>query len=192
VGQKLEGRKKGKKLVGIILALVIVLLIFSSINKNGEEEMTVTSNDTYQFQDIESMEKADSIEEAFERIFGKERNYEEMIYNDTQILMDIEMKPGIDTRMEMIDFLHYLQFSGLTTRDSISGLPPENADDKYFYVTMRVFQPIKPGMNEQEPHQSWNIITDKVEIMDFSDKDTVLGEIHRYGVFKGVNPSGMK
>ncbi|USK31385.1 hypothetical protein LIT32_25155 (plasmid) [Bacillus sp. CMF21] len=57
---------------------------------------------------------------------------------------------------------------------------------------MNVFQPIKPGMNLPDPHQKWGISTKNVKAMDFSDKETLLGEIHLYGKFQGVNPSEMK
>ncbi|MGM0878075.1 MAG: hypothetical protein ACQEWV_26000 [Bacillota bacterium] len=56
---------------------------------------------------------------------------------------------------------------------------------------IRYYQPTKPGMNRPESHQEWSINVDTVMEMDFSDKDTMLGEISRYGHFSGVNPSGM-
>lgn len=185
-----------KKHARILIALVIGLGVgfisgyFFEKNKDitAEKDILVGINESYQFRDIESMEKASSIEEAFNHIFGEERLYGEgIIYNGTQILTDIEMQPGLNTRMEMIDFLHYVQFSELTTRNSVENLTPANLQDKYYYLTMRVYQPKKPGMNEQKPYQMWSIYTDKVEEMDFSDKGTMLEEIHKYGKLDGTN-----
>lgn len=94
-----QGKNKNEKIVGILVALVIVLggLLIFSINKNGvetkekkediktvseKETKPVSSNEPYQFQDIESMEKASSIKEAFERIFGKDRLFDD--YEDNE------------------------------------------------------------------------------------------------------------
>ncbi|WP_454862266.1 hypothetical protein [Peribacillus frigoritolerans] len=242
-----------KKIVGILVALVIVLggLLIFSINKNGDETKEkkediktvsekeakpVASNEMYQFQDIESMEKATSIKEAFERIFGKDRLFDDFednesfngeikyslngLYNTDNIPSDewskyfpekqyffesmfisIAMKPGFDTRMEMIDFLHYLQFSGLTKPGYIKESLPEDSVEVFgvyhtepeeippFRIDMTVRQQIKPGMNTPEPHQTWSISSEVVEVMDFSDKEDIFNRIQSYGDFKGYNPS---
>lgn len=239
-----------KKLVGILVALVIVLgglLIFEYVKDSGEETkvegeaaIAITeTNETYHFKDIESMEKATSIKEAFERIFGKDRLFDNFkdsdsyngeikydlggvykteniskenrftYYPDKQyffqfMFINITMKTGFDTRMEMIDFLHYLQFSGLTKPHFIQGSLPEDSvkinsiaptapeEIPSFDINMQVFQQIKPGMNMPESHQGWSISSDVIEVMDFSNKDDILNSIHMYGKFDGVNPSGMK
>lgn len=242
-----------KKIVGILVALVIVLggLLIFSINKNGEETKEkkeaiktvsekeakpVASNETYQFQDIESMEKATSIKEAFERIFGKDRLFDDFednesfngeikydlygVYNADNIpsgemskyipgkqyffesmYFGIVMKPGFDTRMEMIDFLHYLQFSGLTKPGYIKESLPEDSIEVSgvyhtepeemppFLINMTVRQQMKPGMNIPEPHQTWTISSQVVDVMDFSDKEDIFNRILSYGDFKGYNPS---
>ncbi|MEH7306472.1 hypothetical protein [Neobacillus drentensis] len=219
----------------------------------AEEDKSDGSNKSYQFQDIESMEKATSVKEAYERIFGKDRlfddfkdgdperdpnstsfkdffdgeikydlngyyefknlppsetlkYYPDKPYSYQNIYFNIAMKPGLDTRMEMIDFLHYLQSSGLTKPHLIKESLPEgsvrvNSVDPHpnagpeknpsFNIYMNVFQKIKPGMNKPESHQRWSISSDVIEVMDFSDKETMLGEIDKYGKFEGVNPSGM-
>lgn len=123
------------------------------------------------------------------------------------VIINITMKPGVDTRMEMIDFLHYLKFSGLTKPHYIKESLPEDSvkvngilnsvnatPEKIppFTIYMSVFQPIKSGMNTPEPHQEWSISSDIIEKMDFSDEEDVLNNINMYGKFKGVNPSGMK
>ncbi|MEP9409526.1 hypothetical protein ABKP09_24930 [Peribacillus frigoritolerans] len=242
-----------KKIVGILVALVIVLgaLLIFSINKNGvetkekkediktvseKEAKPVSSNEPYQFQDIESMEKATSIKEAFERIFGKDRLFDDYednesfnreikyslygVYNTDNIpsgemskylpekqyffesmFISIAMKPGFDTRMEMIDFLHYLQFSGLTKPGFIKESLPEDSVKVFgvyhavpeeippFLINMSVFQQIKPGMNLPEPHQKWSISSEVIEVMDFSDKEDIFNRIQSYGTFDGYNPS---
>lgn len=266
------GNKILKKLVGILVALVIVLgglLIFEYTKDNGEKmkakgEITTASteeaknhtrdNRNYQFKDIESIKKATSIKEAYERIFGKERlfddfkdsesysDYERSNFNDPfkgeikyyvngvyktentrnkdgsliyypenqyyydMMNIDITLKPSLDTRMEMIDFLHYLQYSGLTKPHfikeslpedfvmvmSVNPKDPEEIELEPFMINMRVYQQIKPGMNMPESHQGWSISSDVIEVMDFSDKEGILNSIHQYGKFEGVNPSGMK
>jgi hypothetical protein len=200
-----------KKYVGILVALVIGLgigFIFGYFYENGEvtkekekdiktatavKDKSDSSNKTYQFKDIESMEKAKTVGEAIDRIFGDERlvktegnkdmftEYYKEKLPTTGVLIPFFMKPGSDSRMEMIDFLHYIKFSGLM----------ENAWGEGYHIQMNVFQPIKPGMNLPDPHQKWGIKIDKLKVMDFSDKETMLGEIHQYGEFEGVNPSGM-
>ncbi|MCK2000485.1 hypothetical protein MZM54_03640 [[Brevibacterium] frigoritolerans] len=258
-----------KKLVWILVALVIVLggLLISEYMKDDREEAkekgeaatvvakevgkSTEDNETYHFQDIENMEKATSINEAFVRIFGKDRLFDDFkdsdsysdyessnfkdpyngdikyylsgVYDSDNIPSDdrftyfpekqyffesmfigISLKPGFDTRMEMIDFLHYLQYSGLTnhqfikealSEDSVKVYniyPTEPEEKKPFTINMEVYQQIKPGMNMPESHQGWSISSDIIEAMDFSDKESILNSIHMYGKFEGVNPSGMK
>ena len=105
--------------------------------------------------------------------------------------------------MEMIDFLHYLQYSGLTKQHFIKEtLPedfvvvsfinprePEDLEREPFMINMRVYQQIKPGMNMPESHQGWSISSDVIEVMDFSDKEDILDSISQYGKFEGYNPS---
>ncbi|WP_162800324.1 hypothetical protein [Oceanobacillus zhaokaii] len=105
--------------------------------------------------------------------------------------------------MEMVDFLHYLQFSGLTKPDFVKETLPEDSvsvmsiyntetpeEIPPFTVYMEVFQEIKPGMNKPESHQGWSISSDVIEVMDFSDKEHIVNNINMYGNFEGVNPSG--
>ena len=151
-----------------------------------------------EFKDIESMGKAESIEEAFEGVFGQDRlfNHEEIRIDDNprynedyssrnigkDIYIPIEFKAGIDTRIEMIDFLHYLQYSDLANSDN------DNLHYESFNLNMSVFEPIKPGMNLPEPYQKWSIDSTKIEVMDFTNKKKMLEEIHFYGEFEGYNP----
>lgn len=256
-----------KKLVGILAALVIVLggLLIYEYSKDNREATkvngeTVVKGDkptedkrNYKFKDIESMEKATSVKEAYERIFGKDRlfddfkdsdsysDYERSNFNDPfkseikyylngvyetenaskegrliyypenpyyydSMNIDITLKPSLDTRMEMIDFLHYLQYSGLTKPHlikeslpqdfvmvmSVNPKKPEEIELEPFMINMRVYQQIKPGMNMPESHQGWSISSDVIEVMDFSDKESILNSITQYGKFEGVNPSNMK
>lgn len=256
-----------KKLVLVVLAIVLGgLLIFKYANDNEEEtkakgEATSAStvrdgtatehNGNYQFQDIENIEKATSIKEAYERIFGKDRLFDDYkdseSYSDTtrsfndpykgeikyflkggyenkgntrnksgryiynpekphyydSINIDITLNPSLDTRMEMIDFLHYLQYSGLTKQhfiketlsedfvvvSFINPREPEDLEREPFMINMRVYQQIKPGMNMPESHQGWSISSDVIEVMDFSDKEDILDSISQYGKFEGYNPS---
>lgn len=248
-----------KKLVGILIGLVIVLaglLIYGFFQyKNLATTVTVedkiveksvatkeqadksgsNKSKTYQFQDIESMPKATSVPQAFERIFGKNRLFNdfkdygpsdsykgEIIYylkgifdfdnipiNDRSIynpgkpyiyhsiLINFIMKSGVDTRMEMIDFLHYLKFSGLTKNDLIKEplpkdsivyinqiLPTKPEQMPNFSITMAVFPQIKPGMNTPHSSQYWSINSDSIEQMDFSDKQDILNNITMYGKFQ--------
>jgi hypothetical protein len=261
---------KLKKLVVILAALVIVLgglLIYEYAKDNREETKTKgesvpaiaakvekPSEDgrTYHFKDIDGMKKATSVKEAFVRIFGKDRlfddfkdsesytDYEKGNFNDPykgeikyylngvyqfenipseermkyypdkqyyfdMMNIDITMKPDVDTRMEMIDFLHYLQYSGLTKPHfikeslpenfvmvmSVNPKDPEEIELEPFMINMRVYQQIKPGMNMPESHQGWSINSDVIEKMDFSDKEDILNNVAAYGKFEGVNPSGM-
>jgi hypothetical protein len=173
-----------------------------------KKEESTESNKTYQFQDIESMEKAQSVGEARDKFFGTERLvkiediYKEALTDSIErpvilaqqkeyykekpampgLSIPFFMKPGFDSRMEMIDFLHYIQCSGLT----------ENAWGKPYYISMSVYQSYKSGVELPEPHQGWGISTEKLKVMDFSDKETMLEEIHLYGDFTGINPSGTK
>ncbi|PET75430.1 hypothetical protein CN514_04150 [Bacillus sp. AFS001701] len=246
-----------KKLVGFLVALVIILgtllaITYSKLNEEivkgkketiktttVEKKKTVASDKTYHFKDVEKMEKAASVQEAFERIFGKNRLFDDYKANDVydakikyvlngvydtkeipddqwgkyfpgkqylfnSIGIAIKMKPGVDTRMEMIDFLHYLKFSGLTQPHTFETTLPEdsvkvftispNLPEKLptFNINMNVFQPIKPGMNTPVPHQKWSISSDVIEKIDFSNKEDILNQITMYGNFEGVNPSGMK
>src|SRR5699024_5402373 len=103
---------------------------------------------------------------------------EEALFFDV-VGINIDMKIGYDSRMEMIDLLHYIQYSGLL----------ENALEDSYTIRMSIFSERKPGMNEVEAHQSSRISTEKIGAMDFSDKDMMLVELSRYGNFEGVNPS---
>lgn len=272
--KKQGGNKRLKKLVGILIGLVIVLmglLVFgyfqyknlgvtketltvekSVATKEQAEKSVATkeqaekagSDESYQFQDIESMPKATSVKEAFERIFGKNRlfddfkksdsysDYERSNFNDPydgeikyslkriykilkndrlnnkfiynpenpylfeRMRIGITMKSGIDTRMEMIDFLHYLKFSGLTKphiikeplpKDSVKvdfilSVTPEPLPS--FNIDMFVYPQIKPGMNMPKFQQKWLISSDVIEQMDFSDKQDILNNITMYGQFE--------
>lgn len=241
-----------KKLVGILIGLVIVLaglLIYGFFHYKNLATTTVTvedkavgsvatkeqtnksdNNETYQFKDIESMPKATSVQQAFDRIFGKNRLFNDFKGNRPEIkyhLNGIEpnirtaivskdwhkynpekpyffydvgiamtVKSGIDTRMEMIDFLHYLKFSGLTEPHIIKESLPEDSVTVFrimakepeqippFTIAMAVFPQIKPGMNTPERLQSWVIKSDVIEQMDFSDKQDILNNITMYGDFK--------
>lgn len=120
-----------------------------------------------------------------------------------RLFIGIAMKPELDTRMEMIDFLHYLQYSGLTKPHFIKVPLPEDSvkvnsinPNKHkkmepFTIDMRVYQQIKPGMNMPESLQGWSISSEIIEVMDFSDKEDILNNITKYGKLEGVNPSGM-
>lgn len=253
-----------KRLVGILGVLVIILggaLVYFVFIEKGPEEVANGSpakvdkeNESpgnYQFQDIESMEKATSVKEAYERIFGKNRlfddfkdsdsysDYEKSNFNDPfkgeikyylkgvnepgelpdndsfkyspekqhyyyfdMLNTDIILQPKFDTRMEMIDFLHYLQFSGLTKPHFVKEALPEDfvmitsihhneikREPEPFMINMRVYQEIKPGMNMPESHQGWSISSDVIEVMDFSDKESILNSITMYGKFSGYNPT---
>jgi len=195
------------------------------------------------------MKKATSVKEAFERIFGKERlfddfkdsdsysDYEKMNFNDPingeikyivkgvyetenisrenlfkyypekqyyfeWISIDITLKPNLDTKMEMIDFLHYLQYSGLTKPHYIKETLPEDSvvvttispkepeEIKPFIINMKVYEQIKPGMNMPESHQGWKIGSEIIEVMDFSDKEDILNSITKYGEFRNNYPAG--
>lgn len=238
-----------KKRVGILLTIVFCLGIgfaFGYIYAN-KEATNEQANEMYKFQDIESMEKANSVKEAFEHIFGEDRLFDDLKDSDTayygpdshfedpfdgeikyyisgttekdesrnylpnkryvfeHIVINITLKPGHDTRMEMIDFLHYLQYSGLSEPHFIEEALPEdsvrvvsrygdvndaNVSEETFAISMDVYQQIKPGMNTPEPHQEWFIHSDAIEAMDFSDKNEIFNNITRYGNFEGYNPSG--
>ncbi|MCM3725091.1 hypothetical protein M3226_05185 [Neobacillus cucumis] len=241
-----------KKLVGILIGLVIVLaglLIYGYFHYKNLATTTVTvedkvvgsvatkeqanrtdNNETYQFKDIESMRKATSEKQAFERIFGKNRLFDDFKGNRPEIKyhlkgidpnirtalvskdghkynpekpylffymsIAITAKSGIDTRMEMIDFLHYLKFSGLTKPHIIKESLPEDSVKvdglmakepeqlPPFTIFMTVFPQIKPGMNMPEPLQNWMIKSDIIEQMDFSDKQDILNNITMYGKFQ--------
>ncbi|MCM3619650.1 hypothetical protein M3936_18935 [Sutcliffiella horikoshii] len=173
-----------KKLIIGLVALVIVLsglliLEYAKDNRVSSVIAEGTKKQTYQFQDIESMDKAKNVEEAFDKIIGKERLIHNNNTYENNALFPFDLKPGYDTRMEMIDLLHYIQHSGLI----------ENESGHIYLVQMAVYNPIKPGMKRQGPHQKWGISTGDIKVMDFSDKETMLREISLYGTFEGYNPS---
>ncbi|MGE7835208.1 hypothetical protein [Viridibacillus arvi] len=180
-----------KKLVGFLIALVIILGGLWSFNLRDDSKGVMENNkdykesvlntlenheqpdfESYQFKDIESMEKAETLEEAFDKIFGNERLFDGDMDGG---VITIEMKPDYDTRREMIDFLHFIQYSDLIGSE---------LDEKTGIVNMQVVKPIKPGMNRPEAHQKWAIHVDQVKIMDFRDKETMLDEISLYGKYE--------
>lgn len=95
-----------KKLVGILTVLVIILggLLTFEYLKDSKEETKVKGEDlktiteeaeqltedkrNYEFKDIENLEKATSVKEAFERIFGKERLFDD--FKDSDSYTDYE------------------------------------------------------------------------------------------------------
>jgi hypothetical protein len=189
-----------KKLVGILVSLVIVLVavvIFGYFHYENRQVVGLegqdveTKRDGYEFRDIESMEKAKTVGEVIDIFFSEDRlvktdsNKElyELYYKDklatSAVIIPFFMLPASDSRKEMIDFVHYIQRSELF----------ENAWGEPYNIQMYVYQPIKPGMNLPSPHQQWEISTKNLKLMDFSDKETMVWEIQQYGNFEGYNPS---
>ncbi|GAA1386270.1 hypothetical protein [Peribacillus frigoritolerans] len=180
------------------------------LKKEEKQEIMKEVKQEYEFKDIEKMDKEKSFEEAFDNYFGHDRHFtayaygdekEEIIfggpikeldmnetssYYDREVQIYIQMKIGVDTRVEMIDFLHYLKYSGLLEVEE----PIENdSNGDAFPIRMLVYPPTKPGMNTPEAYQEWTINNKKVEAMDFSDKLDILRFISQYGEFEGVNPT---
>lgn len=175
--------------------------------KEEKQEIMKEVKQEYEFKDIERMDKAKSFEEAFDNYFGHDRHFtayangdenDEILLGgpireldwkqiaDREVQIHIQMKIGVDTRVEMIDFLHYLQYSGLLdVEEPIDNDPNEDS----FRIRMLVYPPTKPGMNIPEAYQEWSINNKKVKVMDFSDKLDILRYISQYGEFIGVNPT---
>lgn len=189
-----------KKFIAILVSLIIVLLgviIFGYFYYENrevvslEEQIVDANRDAYKFRDIEGIEKAKTVGEAIDAFFYDERlvktednksMYEEYYkeeLNVSGVLIPFFMIPASDSRKEMIDFLHYIQYSELL----------ETAWGEPFLIQMNVFQPIKPGMNLPDPHQKWGVSTENLKLMDFSEKETMVWEIQQYGKFEGYNPS---
>lgn len=188
-----------KNIVAILTSLMIFFggfFLYVRINdqnsrKNEIEKITVSNkikmskieSERYQFQDVEEIDKAQSIEEAFDFIFGKDR-----LFNNTSINffpgnidVNISGNTGTNTRMEMIDFLNYIQYSNLITTSSINDKFKIDNKEEPYNLNMVVYGLIEPGMNDQEPQQTWILSTDKIELMDFTDKNKILSDISLYG-----------
>ena len=188
-----------KNIVAILTSLMIFFggfFLYVRINdqnsrKNEIEKITVSNkikmskieSERYQFQDVEEIDKAQSIEEAFDFIFGKDR-----LFNNTSINffpgnidVNISGNTGTNTRMEMIDFLNYIQYSNLITTSSINDKFKIDNKEEPYNLNMVVYGLIEPGMNDPEPQQTWILSTDKIELMDFTDKNKILSDIGLYG-----------
>ena len=188
-----------KNIVAILTSLMIFFggfFLYVRINdqnsrKNEIEKITVSNkikmskieSERYQFQDVEEVDKAQSIEEAFDFIFGKDR-----LFNNTSINffpgnidVNISGNTGTNTRMEMIDFLNYIQYSNLITTSSINDKFKIDNKEEPYNLNMVVYGLIEPGMNDPEPQQTWILSTDKIELMDFTDKNKILSDISLYG-----------
>lgn len=188
-----------KNIVAILTSLMIFFggfFLYVRINdqnsrKNEIEKITVSNkikmskieSERYQFQDVEEIDKAQSIEEAFDFIFGKDR-----LFNNTSINffpgnidVNISGNTGTNTRMEMIDFLNYIQYSNLITTSSINDKFKIDNKEEPYNLNMVVYGLIEPGMNDPEPQQTWILSTDKIELMDFTDKNKILSDISLYG-----------
>ena len=83
--------------------------------------------------------------------------------------------------MEMIDFLNYIQYSNLITTSSINDKFKIDNKEEPYNLNMVVYGLIEPGMNDPEPQQTWILSTDKIELMDFTDKNKILSDISLYG-----------
>lgn len=188
-----------KNIVAILTSLMIffggfflyVRIHDQNSRKNEIEKITVSNkikmskieSERYQFQDVEEIDKAQSIEEAFDFIFGKDR-----LFNNTginffpgNIDVNISGNMGTNTRMEMIDFLNYIQYSNLITTSSINDKFKIDNKEEPYNLNMVVYGLIEPGMNDPEPQQTWILSTDKIELMDFTDKNKILSDISLYG-----------
>jgi hypothetical protein len=140
-----------KKIVAVLITIMIFFggfFLYSRINdqnnrKNEIEKITISNkikmskieSRKYQFQDIEELEKAQSIKEAFDFVFGKDRLFNNTDIKDFPGNIDINIRGnnGIDTRMEMIDFLNYIQYSDLIITRSIKD------KDEYYDLNMVVY-----------------------------------------------------
>lgn len=167
--------------------------------EKSKETETKEKDQYYTFQDVEKWKEAHSFEFAFDKVFGHDRHFG--MVNDGEIKLNerddivntengfekrkvissvalyIEMDVNKDTRQEMIDYLHYLKYSGLLEQK-----------EHGFTIFMFVYQPTEPGMNTPQPHQEWRLKSDKVHQMKFEgNKKNILGDIKRYGRFKGMN-----
>ncbi|MCM3619754.1 hypothetical protein M3936_19470 [Sutcliffiella horikoshii] len=100
------------------------------------------------------------------------------------IILDLELDPTYDPRMEMIDLIHYLKLSGLIRESS----PTEENYQNDFYYTINLYNARKPGMNYEEPAVIWKLRGRTIIEMDFSNKKDILGSIHRYGKYEGMFP----
>lgn len=162
---------------------------------NNNESIAIADDKTYQFKNIENLEKAKSIDEAFNKIFGNNRLFEDksINYDRDYVSLGININPRSDIRMEMIDFLNYVQYSNLISTNSIKDQMKEHTGRKgpndFYTITMYVYQVIKPGMNSPKAHLKWSISTSQLEQIDFSDKETLLNEINSYGNFELIDPS---
>ena len=188
-----------KNIVAILTSLMIFFggfFLYVRINdqnsrKNEIEKITVSNkikmskieSERYQFQDVEEIDKAQSIEEAFDFIFGKDRLFNNIGINffPGNIDVNISGNTGTNTRMEMIDFLNYIQYSNLITTSSINDKFKIDNKEEPYNLNMVVYGLIEPGMNDPEPQQTWILSTDKIELMDFTDKNKILSDISLYG-----------
>ncbi|MFC0559021.1 hypothetical protein [Halalkalibacter alkalisediminis] len=100
------------------------------------------------------------------------------------IILDLELDPTYDPRMEMIDLIQYLKASDLI-REFI---PTDDSFQNDFYYTIRLYNARKPGMNYEEPAVTWRLRGRTITEMDFSDKKDILASIFRYGEYEGMFP----
>jgi hypothetical protein len=100
------------------------------------------------------------------------------------IIIDLELDPTYDPRMEMIDLIHYLKLSDLIREFS----PTDENYQNDFYYTINLYNAREPGMNYEEPAVIWKLRGRTITEMDFSNKKDILASIHRYGKYEGMFP----
>jgi hypothetical protein len=100
------------------------------------------------------------------------------------IIIDLELDPTYDPRMEMIDLIHYLKLSDLI-REFI---PTDENYQNDFYYTINLYNAREPGMNYEEPAVIWKLRGRTITEMDFSNKKDILASIYRYGKYEGMFP----
>ncbi|PFG14468.1 hypothetical protein [Bacillus sp. es.036] len=180
------------------------------IDESGEQTITYYFHDVDSLPSTESFIEAveaifgpdryyyeyskESISEFDEMVTSNDRN--DYVFNfDTEngniikdygggIIIDLELDPTYDPRMEMIDLIHYLKLS-----DLIREFWPtdENSQTDYYY-TINLYNARESGMNYEKPAVIWKLRGRTIKEMDFSNKKDILASIHRYGKYEGMFP----
>lgn len=185
-----------------------------SIEGETDDGKVITA---YHWHDIEAMPKAETILEAVETIYGKDRYY----YEDTKTKIDLmkhifepdNEKRGfnyeIDGKEEVVFFNNQFNFDLVIDnnvdmrmemidffhylKESNLILTEEQLRDKglerQFTYQIRLFNERLPGENYSQPSIYWMVKASSLLEMDFSNKEGIYKKIYNFGQYEGPYPS---